>query len=30
LSRQELKEFICEKGIASKVFVPEDGETYTF
>jgi L-ascorbate metabolism protein UlaG (beta-lactamase superfamily) len=30
LSREELKSFINEKGIASNVLVPNDGESYTF
>jgi L-ascorbate metabolism protein UlaG (beta-lactamase superfamily) len=30
LSRQELRDYIVEQGIASQVLVPEDGETYTF
>ncbi|MCF8887705.1 MBL fold metallo-hydrolase [Priestia megaterium] len=30
LSREELKSFINEKGIASIVSVPDDGESYTF
>ncbi|MFJ8104130.1 MBL fold metallo-hydrolase [Lysinibacillus sp. NPDC096212] len=30
LSRTDLKSFINEKGIAAQVFVPEDGEEYTF
>ncbi|TCN20452.1 MBL fold metallo-hydrolase [Mesobacillus foraminis] len=30
LSREELKSFSNEKGIASTVLVPEDGESYTF
>lgn len=30
LSREELKSYINEKGIAENVFVPEDGESYTF
>lgn len=30
LSRDELKSFIDEKGIASNVFVPNDGESYSF
>ncbi|MED4116636.1 MBL fold metallo-hydrolase [Priestia megaterium] len=30
LSREELKSFISEKGIASTVLVPDDGESYTF
>ncbi|MFP7233219.1 MBL fold metallo-hydrolase [Bacillus subtilis] len=30
LSREELKSFIHEKGISSRVFVPEDGESYSF
>ncbi|MBT2757580.1 MBL fold metallo-hydrolase [Mesobacillus foraminis] len=30
LSREELKSFSNEKGIASNVLVPEDGESYTF
>ncbi|MCM3667225.1 MBL fold metallo-hydrolase [Mesobacillus subterraneus] len=30
LSRKELKEFIEEKGIFSSVFVPNDGESYSF
>lgn len=30
LSRDELKSFINEKGISSKVSVPEDGESYSF
>jgi L-ascorbate metabolism protein UlaG (beta-lactamase superfamily) len=30
LSREELKSFINEKGIASTVSVPDDGESYTF
>ncbi|KKB34506.1 MBL fold metallo-hydrolase [Bacillus thermotolerans] len=30
LSREELKSFANEKGISSHVFVPDDGEAYTF
>ncbi|NQX64197.1 MBL fold metallo-hydrolase [Paenibacillus qinlingensis] len=30
LSRKELKSYIQEKGILSNVFVPDDGESYTF
>ncbi len=30
LSREELKNFINEKGISSHVFVPVDGESYSF
>ncbi|MGG0419824.1 MBL fold metallo-hydrolase, partial [Priestia aryabhattai] len=30
LSREELKSFINEKDMASRVFVPDDGEVYTF
>lgn len=30
LSRQELRNFLNEKGIASNVLVPEDGESYEF
>ncbi len=30
LSREELKEFINEKGIPSNVLVPDDGDSYTF
>jgi len=30
LSREELKHFIAEKGISRNVFVPDDGESYTF
>ena len=30
LSREELRSFINEKGIPSNVFVPEDGESYSF
>ncbi|GAA4725899.1 MBL fold metallo-hydrolase [Brevibacillus fulvus] len=30
LSREQLKSFTQEKGISSKVFVPNDGESYTF
>ncbi len=30
LSREELKNFINEKGIQSSVLVPDDGESYTF
>lgn len=30
LSREELKNFIEEKGISSHVLVPDDGESYTF
>ncbi|GGJ57514.1 MBL fold metallo-hydrolase [Virgibacillus salexigens] len=30
LSREELKSFINEKGISSNVFVPEDGESFSF
>lgn len=30
LSREELKSFLAEKGIASNVLVPDDGESYTF
>ena len=30
LSREELKNFINEKGIQSKVLVPDDGESYSF
>ncbi|WP_149096441.1 MBL fold metallo-hydrolase [Paenibacillus terrae] len=30
LSRQELRDFIEEKGISSHVLVPNDGESYTF
>ncbi|MFZ7821815.1 MBL fold metallo-hydrolase [Priestia sp. 40] len=30
LSREELKSFIKEKDMASRVFVPDDGEVYTF
>lgn len=30
LSRKELKEFVHEKGMTSHVFVPDDGEAYTF
>ncbi|MBD7968628.1 MBL fold metallo-hydrolase [Paenibacillus gallinarum] len=30
LSREELKNFINEKGIQSNVLVPDDGESYTF
>jgi L-ascorbate metabolism protein UlaG (beta-lactamase superfamily) len=30
LSREELKSFTNEKGISSNVFVPEDGESYSF
>ena len=30
LSREELKSFINEKDMASNVFVPDDGEVYTF
>ncbi len=30
LTRKELKEFLTEKGIANKVSVPEDGQTYIF
>lgn len=30
LSREELKSFLNEKEIASNVFVPDDGESYTF
>ncbi len=30
LSRADLKSFIHDKEIAANVFVPEDGEEYTF
>ncbi len=30
LSRDELKNFVEEQGFASKVLVPEDGESYSF
>ncbi|WP_208587809.1 MBL fold metallo-hydrolase [Gracilibacillus suaedae] len=30
LSREELKSFVDEKGIASNVLIPEDGEEYSF
>jgi L-ascorbate metabolism protein UlaG (beta-lactamase superfamily) len=30
LSREELKNFINEKGMSSNVLVPDDGESYTF
>lgn len=30
LSREELKSFINEKGISANVFVPDDGESYSF
>ncbi|NMD70136.1 MBL fold metallo-hydrolase [Bacillus sp. DNRA2] len=30
LSREELKSFINEKGLSTNVFVPDDGESYTF
>ena len=30
LSREELKNFIDEKGISSNVLVPDDGESYSF
>lgn len=30
LSREELKKFINEKGIESNVFVPDDGESYSY
>ncbi len=30
LSRNELKEFLSEKSISSKVLVPDDGESYEF
>jgi L-ascorbate metabolism protein UlaG (beta-lactamase superfamily) len=30
LSREELRRYINEKGISSNVFVPEDGEAYSF
>ncbi len=30
LSREELKQFNAEKGISSSIFVPNDGESYTF
>lgn len=30
LSREELKSFIDEKGMTSNIFVPDDGESYTF
>ena len=30
LSRKELKSFSQEKGISSNIFVPDDGESYTF
>ena len=30
LSREELKNFVNEKGIYSNVFIPDDGEDYTF
>ncbi|WP_409405378.1 MBL fold metallo-hydrolase [Priestia megaterium] len=30
LSREELKSFITKKDMASRVFVPDDGEVYTF
>lgn len=30
LSREELRSFTNEKGIASNIFVPEDGESYSF
>ncbi|ARC64355.1 MBL fold metallo-hydrolase [Bacillus licheniformis] len=30
LSRKELKSFIQEKGMSSRVLVPDDGESYTF
>lgn len=30
LSREELKNFINEKGISSNIFVPDDGESYSF
>ncbi|MBZ5481524.1 MBL fold metallo-hydrolase [Bacillus sp. T_4] len=30
LSREELKGFINEKDMASRVFIPDDGEVYTF
>jgi L-ascorbate metabolism protein UlaG (beta-lactamase superfamily) len=30
LSREELKSFVREKGFSSQVFVPADGESYTF
>lgn len=30
LSREELKSFIGEKGISSRVLVPDDGDSYTF
>ncbi|GAA0339170.1 MBL fold metallo-hydrolase [Bacillus carboniphilus] len=30
LSRAELKDFANDKGISSKIFVPEDGESYEF
>ncbi|QJC87444.1 MBL fold metallo-hydrolase [Bacillus inaquosorum] len=30
LSREELKSFIHEKGISSRVLVPDDGESYSF
>lgn len=30
LSKEELKNFVTEKGFASQLFVPADGESYTF
>lgn len=30
LSKEELRSYADEKGLASKLFVPEDGESYTF
>ncbi|AFH61398.1 MBL fold metallo-hydrolase [Paenibacillus caseinilyticus] len=30
LSREELRSFLQEKGISSSVYVPDDGESYTF
>ncbi|MBB5178796.1 L-ascorbate metabolism protein UlaG (beta-lactamase superfamily) [Planomicrobium koreense] len=30
LSKEDLKSFAAEKGFSSKLFVPEDGESYTF
>jgi len=30
LSKEELKQFASEKGMASQVLIPEDGESYTF
>ncbi|MNJ51692.1 hypothetical protein D3C77_470040 [compost metagenome] len=30
LSRNELRDFLKEKGISAHVYVPEDGESYTF